>query len=117
MAFRGYFYLNGKPRFCLYNVKANFSEWITLGNSTYEEFKAVAFHEESETLTVAYKNHPEFNLNLYGPSNAPSARSPSVSRPAAIPARAPAKPSGQPRVMPPVPNFKPPLPPSVVSAG
>ena len=71
VAFRGYFYLNGKPRFCLYNIKANFSEWISLGSSTYEEFTAVAFHEESETLTVAYKNHPEFNLNLYGPSNAP----------------------------------------------
>ena len=117
VAFRGYFYLNGKPRFCLYNVKANFSEWIALGNSTYEEFKAVAFHEESETLTVAYKNHPEFNLNLYGPSNAPSARPPSVSRPAPIPARAAPKPSGQPRFMPPAPNFKPPFPPSVVSAG
>ena len=117
VAFRGYFYLNGKPRFCLYNIKANFSEWISLGSSTYEEFTAVAFHEESETLTVAYKNHPEFNLNLYGPSNAPSGSSPSVSRPAPIPARTPAKTSGQPRVMPPVPNFKPPLPPSVVSSG
>ena len=117
VAFRGYFYLNSKPRFCLFNVKANVSEWITLGSSTSEEFKAVAFHEESETLTVAYKNHPEFNLNLYGPSHALSVRSPSVSRPASIPGKAPAKPSGQPRVMPPVPNFRPALPPSVVSAG
>jgi len=68
--FRGYFFLNGKPRFCLFNVQARFSEWISLGGSTFEEFSAVAFHEESETLTVAYKNHPEFNLNLYGPSSA-----------------------------------------------
>ena len=113
--FRGYFYLDGKPRFCLYNVKANFSEWVSRGGTTVEGFNAVDFREESETLVVAYKNHPEFNLNLYGPSRAPSIGSPSVSRPASIPARASAKSSGQPRVMPPVPQFKPPLPPSVAN--
>jgi len=113
--FRGYFYLDGKPRFCLFNVQARFSEWVSLGGATFEEFNAVSFHEESETLTVAYKNHPEFNLNLYGPSSAPSTGSPSIPRSTPIPARMPAKSSGQPKVMPPVPSFKPALPPSVVS--
>ncbi len=114
--FRGYFFLNGKPRFCLFNVQARFSEWISLGGSTFEEFSAVAFHEESETLTVAYKNHPEFNLNLYGPSSAPSLGAPSMSKSSPIPARAPPTSSNvQPKVMPPVPKFKPALPPSVAN--
>lgn len=114
--FRGYFYLNGKPRFCLFNVKAQFSEWVILGGTTVEEFNAVRFHEESETLTVAYKNHPDFNLNLYGPSSAPSLGSPASSRTTAIPARLLTRSNTQPKVMPPVPQFKPPLPPSVVSS-
>ena len=49
--FRGYFYLNGMPRFCIYNVEAQFSEWITLGEATFEEFNASGFDLDSETLT------------------------------------------------------------------
>lgn len=114
--FRGYFYLNGKPRFCLFNVQARFSEWVPLGGATFEDFNAIGFHEESETLTVAYKNHPEFNLNLYGPSSAPSLGAPSMSKSSPIPARAPPTSSNmQPKVMPPVPKFKPALPPSVAN--
>jgi hypothetical protein len=113
--FRGYFYLNGKPRFCLFNVQARFSEWVPLGGATFEDFNAIGFHEESETLTVAYKNYPEFNLNLYGPSSSSSLAFPSTARPAPFPARQPAQPNRNPKVMPPVPQFKPVLPPSVAS--
>jgi hypothetical protein len=112
--FRGYFYLNGKPRFCLFNVQAQFSEWVPLGGATVEDFNAIGFHEESETLTVAYKNHPEFNLNLYGPSSSPSLTTPSLPRRAPSVGRQPVQVSRQPKVMPPVPQFKPALPPSVV---
>ena len=68
--FRGYFYLNGMPRFCIYNVEAQFSEWITLGEATFEEFNASGFDLDSETLTVTFKNQ-SFNLNLYGPTSSP----------------------------------------------
>ena len=113
--FRGYFYLDGKPRFCLFNVDAQFSEWITLGEATFEEFNASGFDLGSETLTVTYKNQ-SFNLNLYGPTSssppAPSGRgSPSPPR---TPTQAP-RPS-QPKRMPPVPKFVPQLPATVTSS-
>ena len=53
--FRGYFYLNGMPRFCIYNVEAQFSEWITLGEATFEEFNASGFDLDSETLTFHHQ--------------------------------------------------------------
>ena len=80
--FRGYFYLDGEPRFCLFNVDAQFSEWITLGEATFEEFNASGFDLGSETLTVTYKNQ-SFNLNLYGPtsSSPPAPSGPGTSSP------------------------------------
>ena len=113
--FRGYFYLNGMPRFCLFNVEAQFSEWITLGEATYEEFNATGFDLESETLTVIYKNQ-YLNLNLYGTtSSSPSA--PSGRGPRSPPRTSSKAPSpSQPKRMPPVPKFVPQLPAAITSA-
>ena len=111
--FRGYFYLNGMPRFCIYNVEAQFSEWITLGEATFEEFNASGFDLDSETLTVTFKNQ-SFNLNLYGPTSsppsAPSGRTPPYPRTPKAPS------PSQPKRMPPVPKFVPQLPAAVTSA-
>ena len=111
--FRGYFYLNGMPRFCIYNVEAQFSEWITLGEATFEEFNASGFDLDSETLTVTFKNQ-SFNLNLYGPTSstpsAPSGRTPPHPRTTKAPS------PSQPKRMPPVPKFVPQLPAAVTGS-
>ncbi|MDC0157419.1 hypothetical protein OAK38_06640 [Verrucomicrobia bacterium] len=111
--FRGYFYLNGMPRFCIYNVEAQFSEWITLGEATFEEFNASGFDLDSETLTVTFKNQ-SFNLNLYGPTSSPpsgpSGRTPPHPRTSKAPG------PSQPTRMPPVPKFVPQLPAAVTSS-
>jgi hypothetical protein len=113
--FRGYFYLNGMPRFCVYNVDAQFSEWITLGEATYEEFNASGFNLESETLTVIYKNQ-SFNLNLYGPTSSPPSSPPSRSAPPHPRTSSKAPSPSQPKRMPPVPKFVPQLPAAITSA-
>ena len=115
--FRGYYFLNGKGRFCIYNLGANYSEWIYEGQSTYEGFSALSFNEDSETLTVSFKNtQSSFDLNLYGPSIGKPGGSPSPKRPAiSAPKKSPVS-AAKPKFMPPVPTFKPRLPASVVSS-
>ena len=108
--FRGYFYLNGMPRFCIYNVEAQFSEWITLGEATFEEFNASGFDLDSETLTVTFKNQ-SFNLNLYGPTSSPPSAPPGRTPPHPRTTKAPSP--SQPKRMPPVPKFVPQLPAAV----
>ena len=110
--FRGYFYLNGMPRFCIYNVEAQFSEWITLGEATFEEFNASGFDLDSETLTVTFKNQ-SFNLNLYGPTSSPPSAPPGRTPPHPRTTKAPSP--SQPKRMPPVPKFVPQLPAAVTS--
>ena len=116
--FRGYFYLDGVPRFCLYNVQAQFSEWVSLGESTYEEYSATDFEAESETLTVTYGSQ-SFNLNLYGPSTTIPGARPSVPTRSAPPP-SPPKPAtpqaSSSKVMPPVPKFTPQPPAALVKS-
>ena len=111
--FRGYFYLNGMPRFCIYNVEAQFSEWITLGEATFEEFNASDFDLNSETLTVTFKNQ-SFNLNLYGPTSSPPSAPSGRTSPHPRTSKAPSP--SQPKRMPPVPKFVPQLPAAVTSS-
>ncbi|HAW98407.1 MAG TPA: hypothetical protein DCX67_07720, partial [Opitutae bacterium] len=116
--FRGYFYLDGVPRFCLYNVQAQFSEWVSLGESTYEEYSATDFEADSETLTVTYGSQ-SFNLNLYGPSTTIPGARPSVSTRSAPPPSSPKPATPQassPKVMPPVPKFTPQPPAALVKS-
>ena len=61
--FRGYFFLKGKPFFCLLNKKSNHAEWVSLSEITYEQFEASEFDMESEVLTVIYEGS-RYDLSL-----------------------------------------------------
>ena len=61
--FKGYFILQGKAYFSVFNKKVNHAEWITIREKTYEDFMAEQFNLETETLTIVYEGQ-SFDLKL-----------------------------------------------------
>jgi hypothetical protein len=107
--FKGYFILQGKAYFSLFNKKVNHSEWISISEKTYEDFIAQEFNVETETLTILYEGQT-FDLSLIqskSGSGLPSLSNGLSSNPG--PGSSPAQPK-MPRYMPPKPKNTPKIP-------
>ena len=107
--FKGYFILQGKAYFSLFNKKVNHSEWISISEKTYEDFMAQEFNVETETLTILYEGQT-FDLSLIqskSGSGLPSLSNGLSSNPG--PGSRPAQPK-MPRYMPPKPKNTPKIP-------
>ena len=107
--FKGYFILQGKAYFSLFNKKVNHSEWISISEKTYEDFMAQEFNMETETLTILYEGQT-FDLSLIqskSGSGLPSLSNGLSSNPG--PVSSPAQPK-MPRYMPPKPKNTPKIP-------
>lgn len=112
--FKGYFLLKGIPRFCIFNKKSKYGEWIKLSEQTYEEYEAQSFNVDTETLTMSFKGQ-SFDLELLNatnsenPSASPSNFNKNTAKQNVFSNSTPIK--SEPKVMPPKPKNVPQLPP------
>ena len=108
LEFKGYFILNEKIYFSLFNKKVNHGEWITISEKTYEDFTAESFDLETETLTIIYEGQ-SFDLKLLqSTSGSDSSIQKSITKPS-IKSPSPSSPN-LPRYMPPKPKNTPQIP-------
>ena len=105
--FNGYYILNGEPFFCLNNKKTGHAEWLSVSESTFDEFFIEQFDHDTEQLTISFEGST-FTLSLIDSSstaNNPSSKSVTSSSASSLPANKKVT-----RVMPPRPRTTPTLP-------
>lgn len=105
--FKGYYILNGEPFFCLNNKKTGHAEWLSVSESTFDEFLIEQFDHDTEQLTISFEGST-FTLSLIDSSstaNNPTSKSVTSSSASSLPANKKVT-----RVMPPRPRTTPTLP-------